>query len=243
MKEYNIKYSFNSILYKVRNVKLIYTNDPKFIEYTKNIVIKKRNLKKYDRDDSLRKYEKISSLFEKCIFHLAKSSEKRIIYWEEYNSGYWNERYLELDIVIEKDNKLIIGEVKTKYDILQESKLKLFKRNSLLKCITNNIDYYYIRIILNKNLEKNLSNKNINEIDFFKIETEDYSYYNANILIKKMTLKAEEVFLYGLINNIIYDDNFLNNVYDEWYIRFRELNREIELCDLVKLKEKFNVKI
>lgn len=263
MKEYNIKYSFGSKIYTVRNVKLIYINDPKFIAHTKSIIKRRRDENPTsDRDDSLRQYENMSLIFEKCIFHWMKSSYKRVIFWEEYNNGYWNERYLELDIVVENGDKLIVGEIKTKNSVLQKSSLKSFKRNSLLKCIVDDYDFYYIKIRLNKELEKRIPTKNINEIDFREIETKDCMSFNKDVLLKEITLKGEEVFYYGLKNNIIYNEKFLDMVYDECENVANgnninklsiltedlpeeddyeiDIDREIELYDLERLKEKFN---
>jgi hypothetical protein len=218
MKTFNIKFKCNSEFHRIRNVKLLQTSDPDYHIYKNKIIEYKRQKRPIDSvpNNSLRKFEKMSGLFEKCIFHWSKSSKQRILYWEELKYNKWKKMYSEIDFVLnDNKEKIIIGEVKTKLSIKSNCPINLYKRYNLLKCIKGlDVQCYYVKIHLDKDIEiKDMSNVSFNDMKNIDIIQND-----TTLLIKSIEFSAKEVFDYGIKENIITDETFLDSVYEEQQI-------------------------
>lgn len=202
----------------ISNIKFVDSKDEGFLRHNSSIISKYRKKRlSVVRNDYLRKYEQLSVLLEKTVFHWTKSTDKRIIKWSD---GKNENNYSETDFVIEQGDKYIIGEVKSKLRPKSKAKAlgKILKRKSILDLVPDKeFEYFYVKICMSK-FKKTKEFKE----DFFEIENEKFPSCD---FIKMINLFVDDVFQYGIENGIIENKDFL-----------KEVREEIELFEETKLK-------
>jgi hypothetical protein len=247
MKVYSVQYNYNSPPVKVRNVRLICSDDPDFIYHNKRAseLRRQRRLSTTIPDNSLRSFEILSVLLEKSIFNWTNSSKQRIIQWEEYGYKNWKIKYAEVDFITEKEkNIFLVGEVKTTLEINHHHQNRgfqqLLKIKNLLQCIPDiKYELFLIRIFLIKNSCYNISEF---ESDLFNtIIVEKQHPIVPDFSIKICHLFGDDVFNYGIKNEIIKDPNLMKKALNE--LQYKNEVRDVTSDDILKLKQRFSIKM
>jgi len=250
--EHKILYNKNEIL--VRNIKLIDIDDPIYVESEKHFRNKRLNIKERLRkkgiepstDYSLRNYEHLTILLEKIVNHWVKSSNKRILYWEEFYKDKWDYRFMEIDFVIEKDETIFIGEVKTQLTKGSKNNLstQIRNRRNLLNCLDTKFEYMGILVLVDNSvyIDDNGEEKTPIVDKFQKniFDTESVEFCIDDFKILKSRIHVEDIFNYGIENNIVINHNLLNEVYEE--IRIKKEIKEEEINNLETSDGNFNLK-
>ncbi len=263
--EFTIRYNWNTNLVQIRNIKLMDIEDPEYLDFRKSMILKSKKLREErnnETDDSLKSYIYLSLMVEKSLIHWLKSSTKRILYWEElvydFKSGRkkWNRMYNEMDFVLmEDDNNIIIGEIKTKINVRSSNKgnSQLEKRKNVLDCIPNlNVKTCLISVLMEQKpetIEKHPNQTKVYEFkpNFSDVEKYEYSIKgNESFTITKTHFDIKDVVKYGLENGLINNERILDLANEEIIkkrnIESNKQNQEITQDDVLKLSEKFTIK-
>lgn len=240
MIEHIIKHSPNSNEVKIRMVKLIPINDKRYILNGKMWKKFKSKRKKTKLDQNSKNFSKLSYLLERSVRHWTKSSNNRVLYWEEYDDegkivgskvggkkSNWKRQYMEIDFVTEiEKNNIIIGEFKTQLLNIQGHRNKLAqqfeRRKNLLNCVPD-LKFEFVGITAMVEKSEGYYQKDGGFVPLVLHEFKEEFFENDKFLdnttkdfqIKKIKISAKDLFEYGIKNNIIEDKELLNEVY-QW---------------------------
>ena len=238
MIEHKIKHSPSCDEVKIRMVKLIPIDDKRYILNGRMWKRFKSKRKKTELDQDAKNYSKLSYILEKAVRHWTKSSDKRVLYWEEYDEegkivgskvggkkSNWKRQYMEIDFITEiEENNIIVGEFKTQLLNSQGHRSKLAqqfeRRKNLLSCVPN-LKFEFVGITAMVEQSEGYTQKDGSFVPLVLQEFKEDFFENDSIIdretkkfeIKKIKLSAKDLIDYGIKNNIIEDKELLEDVY------------------------------
>lgn len=190
---------------KFRNLRFVSHDDSGYLSHVEQSILRSMHLPRLVK--TISKTERLSRILEKVVRSWVASvggTDDRIISFEvfRHRSNDYRQHYRELDLVIDRGDHLVIGELKVSYS--KKSRLKAHRQLQEVYQLVSRMDKPVHLLLIHINLLPNKKNPPLAEFetDFRKCRILQRTLY-GDFVYGFLHLEADEIFEWGLQNGLI----------------------------------------